>query len=66
MDPQSVFCEVCAKRAPDLSPHEPLHEGARVSKWRDEHLKRLVKQHPERDAPRAYSVERDELPSAER
>jgi hypothetical protein len=37
-------------------------EGAGRSKSRDERLKRLVKQHPQRDEPKADSVERDETP----
>lgn len=92
VDPQSVFCEVCAKRvakseavvtegrdhtayfcssgcyerwggvrAPAPPPHE-IQEGAGRSKSRDERVKRAIKQHPQRDEPRAESVERDDLP----
>lgn len=89
-DPQSVFCEVCAKRvpkseavmtegrdftayfcssgcyerwrgerAPAAPPHE-VQEGAGRSKSRDDRLKRAIRQHPQRDEPKADSVERDE------
>ena len=51
------------ERAPALPPHE-VQQGAGRSKSRDDRLKRLVKQHPQRDEPRADSVERDELPPA--
>lgn len=92
VDPQSVFCEVCAKRvpiseavmtegrdhtayfcssgcyerwgderAPAPSPHD-VQEGAGRSKSRDDRVKRTIRQHPQRDEPRADSVERDELP----
>ena len=37
-------------------------EGAGRSKSRDERLKRLVRQHPQRDEPKADSVERDDTP----
>ena len=36
-------------------------EGAGRSKSRDERLKRAIQQHPQRDEPKADSVERDEL-----
>jgi Domain of unknown function (DUF3330) len=92
IDPQSVFCEVCAKRVPkseavvtegrdhtayfcssgcyerwsgERAPAPPPHEvqeGAGRSKSRDERLKRAIRQHPQRDEPKADSVERDELP----
>jgi hypothetical protein len=91
-DPQSVFCEVCAKRVPksaaamdqardytayfcsagcyerwrgERAPAPPPHEvqeGAGRSKSRDERLKRAIRRDPQRDEPRADSVERDELP----
>jgi hypothetical protein len=90
-DPQSVFCEVCAKRVPiseavvtegrdftayfcssgcyerwggERAPAPPPHEvqeAAGRSKSRDERVKRTIRQHPQRDEPRADSVERDEL-----
>jgi hypothetical protein len=92
LDPQSVFCEVCAKplpkaeaviaeardytayfcgagcyerwqgeRAPAPPPHE-AQEGAARSKSRDERLKRAIRRDPQRDGPRADSVEPEELP----
>ena len=48
------------ERAP-APPHE-VQEGAGRSKSRDERLKRAIQQHPQRDEPKADSVERDELP----
>jgi len=44
-------------------PHE-VQEGQGRSTSRDERLKKLVKQYPQRDEPRADSVEGDELPPA--
>jgi len=92
-DPQSVFCEVCAKpvrkaeavmsegrdhvayfcsnscydqwQGPRAAPPAPsgIQEGAGGrSPSRDERVKRAVKQHPQRDEPRADSVETDETP----
>jgi len=49
------------ERAPEAPPHE-VQEGAGRSISRDERLKRATRQHPQRDEPRADSVERDELP----
>jgi len=48
-------------RAPQ-APAAELQEGLGRSKSRDERVKRAVKQHPQRDEPRADSVEPDELP----
>ena len=48
-------------RAPE-TPLPDIQEGLGQSKSRDERLKRLVKQHAQRDEPRADSVESDELP----
>jgi hypothetical protein len=93
VDPQSVFCEVCAKpvrkadavmsegrdyvayfcsntcyerwqgpRAPQAPSAPDIQEGTGRSKSRDERVKRAVKQHPQRDEPRADSVETDETP----
>jgi len=90
-DPQSVFCEVCAKRVPKAdavvnegsdttvyfcsntcydrwqgpraaqAPSSPgLQEGAGQSRSRDDRIKRAVKRDPQRDEPRADSVEKDE------
>jgi hypothetical protein len=91
-DPQSVFCEVCAKpvamsqavvsegrdhtayfcsagcyerwqgeRAPAPPPHE-VQEGASLSRSRDDRVKRAIRRDPQRDEPKADSVERDDLP----
>jgi len=48
-------------RAP-VRPAPDVQEGAGQSKSRDDRLKRLVKQHPQRDEPLADSVEPDEAP----
>jgi hypothetical protein len=92
VDPERVFCEVCAKVVPksealwaeakdtvvyfcgancyenwrgERPPARPPHEvqgGQGRRKSRDERMKRLIKQHPQRDEPRGDSVERDEVP----
>lgn len=41
-----------------------IQEGRGRSKSRDDRLKRVIKQHPLRDEPRADSVEPDEIPPA--
>jgi hypothetical protein len=41
--------------------HE-VHGGLGRSKQRDERMKTLARQHPQRDEPRVDSVESDELP----
>lgn len=90
-DPESVFCEVCAKPVPKSQalmtegrdfvtyfcssacyerwrgereevPEPEIQEGAGRSISRDERIKRATRQHPQRDEPRADSVERDDLP----
>ena len=48
------------ERVPARPPHE-VQGGQGRRKSRDERMKRLIKQHPLRDEPRADSVERDEL-----
>jgi hypothetical protein len=40
-----------------------IQEGQGRSRSRDDRVKRVVKQHPQRDEPRADSVERDDTPS---
>jgi hypothetical protein len=66
-DAVAYFCSAgCYKRwhgahPPEPPPHE-IQEGARRSKSRDERVKQLIRQHPQRDEPRADSVEPDELP----
>jgi len=63
----AYFCgEACyakwhAEPASEAPPPE-IQEGRDRSTSRDEQLKRLIKQHPLRDEPRADSVEPDELP----
>lgn len=48
-------------RAPQAPSSPDVQEGAGGrSKSRDERVKRLVKRHPQRDEPRADSVETDE------
>lgn len=49
------------ERAPAPPPHE-VQEGAGRSISRDERLKHASKHHPQRDEPRADSVERRDLP----
>jgi hypothetical protein len=49
------------ERAPGPPPHE-VQEGAGRSISRDERVKRATRQHPQRDEPKADSVERDDLP----
>jgi hypothetical protein len=66
-DVVAYFCSAgCYERwhgahPPEPPPHE-VQEGAGRSKSRDERVKHLVRQHPQRDEPKADSVERDELP----
>jgi hypothetical protein len=49
------------QRAPAVPPHE-VQEGAGRSISRDERVKRATRRDPQRDEPRADSVERDDLP----
>jgi len=49
-------------RAPQ-APMADIQEGQGQSKSRDDRVKRLVKQHPQRDEPRADGIDGDELPS---
>ena len=51
----------CGERAPERPPHE-VQGGQGRRKSRDERMKRLVKQHPQRDEPRADSVQDDDVP----
>lgn len=45
------------------APLEPeIQQGEERSIGRDERLKRVIKQHPQRDEPRVDSVEPDETP----
>ncbi|MGA8054494.1 MAG: hypothetical protein WCA12_11670 [Burkholderiales bacterium] len=43
-------------------PPTDLQHGDGRSPARDEQLKRVIKQHPQRDEPRVDSVEEDETP----
>jgi hypothetical protein len=49
------------ERAPELPPHE-VQLGHGHSKFLDERIKDVLKQHPTRDEPRLDSIERDEIP----
>jgi YHS domain-containing protein len=66
-DGTAYFCSAgCYERWHSEHPPAPaprdMQEGAGRSKSRDERVKRLITQHPQRDEPKADSVERDELP----
>jgi len=51
------------KKVPQPEPPEAeIQQGHGRSKLKDTRLKRMVKQHPERDEPRVDSVEPDEMP----
>jgi len=50
-----------AASAPQQSPQD-AQEGSGRSKSRDDRLKRIIKQHPQRDEPRADSVGVEDLP----
>ena len=47
---------------PEKTPEPEIQEGHTRGKARDDKLKRIIRQHPQRDEPRAESVESDELP----
>lgn len=66
-DAAVYFCSAgCYERwhgeHPSPPPAQEIQEGAGRSKWRDEELKHVIRQHPQRDEPKADSVEGDELP----
>jgi hypothetical protein len=66
-DTVAYFCGApCYERWHGEHPPEPpvheIQEGAGRSTSRDERVKQLIRQHPQRDEPKADSVERDELP----
>jgi hypothetical protein len=51
------------QKLPEPAPPEPeIQQGHGRSKLKDARLKRMVKQHPQRDEPRVDSVEQDEIP----
>lgn len=51
------------KKPPQPKTPEPeIQEGHTRGKARDDKLKRIIKQHPQRDEPRVDSVEDTDLP----
>jgi hypothetical protein len=52
------------QKRPEPPPTEPeIQEGRGRSRTKDDQLKRIIKQHPQRDQPRVDSVEKNETPS---
>ncbi|MGC2518114.1 MAG: hypothetical protein WA373_03280 [Burkholderiales bacterium] len=51
------------KRPEPAPPEAEIQEGHGRSKVKDERMKRIVKQHPQRDEPKVDSVEKYETPS---
>ena len=52
------------QRRREIGPEEPeIQQGNGRSIAKDEQLKRLIRQHPQRDEPRIDSVEPGEAPS---
>jgi hypothetical protein len=52
-----------AKKRPEEQPPEPeIQQGNGRSKAKDDELKRVVRQHPQRDEPRVDSVEEEPPP----
>jgi len=66
-DHTAYFCSATCyegwqgERSPAPPPHE-VQEGVGRSISRDERMKRAAKQHPQRDEPKADSVEPGDLP----
>ena len=58
---QGCYDDWSRGRSPAREPHE-VQGGQGHRKSRDERMKRLVQRHPQRDEPRADSVERNEVP----
>jgi hypothetical protein len=51
------------QKRPKPPPPEPeVQEGHGRSRRKDDQLKRIIKQHPQRDEPRVDSVEKNETP----
>jgi hypothetical protein len=51
------------RKRPESPPPEPeVQQGDGRSRTKDDELKRIVKQHPQRDEPRVDSVEENETP----
>lgn len=51
------------QQPPGPVPEAEIQQGQRRSIVMDERVKRVLKQHPQRDAPRVDSVEPDETPA---
>lgn len=50
------------KRPEPPLPEPEIQQGDGRSRTKDDQLKRIVKQHPQRDEPRVDSVEKNETP----
>ena len=50
------------KRPEEKSPEPEIQQGNGRSKAKDDELKRVVRQHPQRDEPRVDSVEEEPTP----
>jgi hypothetical protein len=50
-------------RPEEKAPEPEVQQGNGRSKARDDALKRIIKQHPQRDEPRVDSVEEEQPPS---
>jgi hypothetical protein len=51
------------QKRPEPPPPEPeIQQGDGRSRRKDDQLKRIIKQHPQRDEPRVDSVEKNEAP----
>lgn len=51
------------QKPPEAEPPEPeIQQGDGRSRTKDDQLKRIIKQHPQRDEPRVDSVEKNETP----
>ena len=50
-------------RPEEKAPEPEVQQGNGRSKARDDVLKRIIKQHPQRDEPRVDSVEEEQPPS---
>lgn len=49
---------------PEKTPEPEIQEGHTRGKARDDKLKRIIRQHPQRDEPRVDSVDDTDLPPA--
>jgi hypothetical protein len=51
------------QKRPEVELPEPeIQQGDGRSRTKDDQLKRIIKQHPQRDEPRVDSVEKNETP----